>query len=408
MTQKMVVRGAYGIYTGSLRYNYVQTNGPFAPVESYTNQATPGVGNGALYSLPNPFPAAGQANILTITGYNVNYHAPYTQNWNLGVEREIPGNWGVSATYRGVHAVGLPYVTNLNALAASTTPFSQSRLPHPTLGAINYIVNGADDEYNAVIAQVTHPFTKGIYFVAAYTHAWAYTDAPTASNAVGFAGADDQAAYTPEYALNVSRDWGRDSTNPSNDFISSYVIDLPIGRGKRIAGNANKIVNGVIGNWSFSGAVSWRSGWFFTPLLNGVDPGNIGSTASRRPSLVPGCDPYSGARNVHGLWFNPSCFTTPAAGQLGNVAPGSLTGPGAWTVIMNPFKDFPLNSVREGMTLRIGAEIFNLFNHPVYGLPNNNLASSAAGKITSIVAPRGSGNDYSGSRSMIFSARFIF
>ena len=98
----MVVRGAYGIYTGSLRYNYVQTNGPFAPVESYTNVATPGVGSGAQYSMPDPFPAVGQANILTINGYSTNYHAPYTQNWNIGVERQLPGNFGVSATYRGV------------------------------------------------------------------------------------------------------------------------------------------------------------------------------------------------------------------------------------------------------------------------------------------------------------------
>jgi outer membrane receptor protein involved in Fe transport len=408
LTHTMVLRGGYGIYTGNLRYNYVQTNGPFAPVESYTNQATPGVGSGALYSMPNPFPAMGQANILTITGYNVHYHAPYTQNWNVSLERELPGNWGLSASYRGVHAVGLPYVTNLNAVQASTVPFSQSRLPYPKLGNINYIINGADDKYNAVIVQTQHPFTKGMYFVAAYTYSHAYTDAPTASSAVGFAGADDQAAYTPEYTFNVQRDWGRDSTNPAQDFIGSYVVELPFGHGKRFAGEANKVVNSVIGNWSFSGAVSWRSGWFFTPVLNGVDPGNIGNTASRRPNLVPGCDPYGGAQNIHALWFNPSCFTTAPNGQLGDVAPGSLTGPGAWTVIMNPFKDFPLDSVREGMKLRFGAEIFNLFNHPVYGVPNTNLSSPTAGLITSIAPPRGSGNDYSGSRSIIFTMRFIF
>jgi hypothetical protein len=408
LTDKTVVRGGYGIYTGNLRYNYVQTNGPFAPVESYTNQPTPGVGEGALYSMPDPFPTVGQANIQTINGYSPNYHAPYTQNWNVGLERQLPGNWGLSATYRGIHALELPYVTNLNAVQASATPFTQSRLPYPTLGAINYIVNGADDEYNAVMFQVTHPFSSGIYFVAAYTHAIAYTDAPTASSAVGFSGADDQAAYTPEYTYDLSRDWGRDSTNPRNDFISSFVVDLPVGQGKRFAGNANKIVNGIIGDWSFSGAVSYRSGWFFTPVLNGVDVGNIGNTASRRPDRVSGCNPYTGERQVSGLWFNPACFTVPANGALGNVAPGSLEGPGASTVIFNPFKDFPLASVHEGMRLRIGAEIFNIFNHPVYGVPNANLSSPSVGKITSIGAPRGSGNDYSGSRSIIVTGRLIF
>jgi hypothetical protein len=60
------------------------------------------------------------------------------------------------------------------------------------------------------------------------------------------------------------------------------------------------------------------------------------------------------------------------------------------------------------MRLRFGAEIFNLFNHPVYANPNANLSSPTAGKITGISAPRGSGNDYSGSRSIILTARFIF
>jgi hypothetical protein len=408
LMDKTVLRGGYGIYTGNLRYNYVQTNGPFAPVESYTNVATPGVGQGAQYAMPDPFPAVGAANILTINGFNVNYHAPYTQNWNLSLEHEFPGNWGVSAIYRGIHAVGLPYVTNLNAVEASSTPFSQSRLPYPTLGAINYIVNGAGDSYNAMMFQVTHPFSHGVHFVAAYTHARAYTNAPTASGAVGFAGADDQAAYTPEYTFDLSRDWGRDSTNPSDDLISSFVVDIPVGHGKKFLGGANKVVNAFIGDWSFSGAYSFRSGWFFTPVLNGVDVGNIGNTASRRPDKVAGCDPYSGQRNVNDLWFNPACFVAPAAGQLGNAAPGSLEGPGASTVIFNPFKDFPLDSIREGMRLRFGAEIFNLFNHPVYGVPTANLSSPAAGKITAIAPPRGSGNDYSGSRSIIITGRLIF
>jgi hypothetical protein len=124
--------------------------------------------------------------------------------------------------------------------------------------------------------------------------------------------------------------------------------------------------------------------------------------------LVPGCNPYGGARNVHGLWFNPDCFIAPPAGQLGDDALGSLTGPGAWTLILNPFKDFPLNSIREGMKLRIGADIFNVLNHPVYGVPNTNLSSPSVGTISSIAAPRGSGNDESGSRAMIFTMRFIF
>jgi hypothetical protein len=397
-----VVRGGYGIYNGAALFNSLQLTGPFAITSNFTNVASTTSGTGALYSLPDPFPAAtAYAPFSALEAISPHYRVPYSQDWNLTFEREVARNWGLELTYRGTKSTQLLWNENLNQVVASTTPFSTAEQPYPSLSTYYYIANGANDHYDAALIQVTHPWTNGLYMTATYTKEYSDT------TAVGSTFAVDQSAPAPEYAYNRQRDYGRNPPFPTNDFILNFRDDLQVGKGKRLLPNANRFENAVFGNWEWVGSFSWRSGWFFTPVLNGVDPGNLGNTSSRRASLVPGCNPLEGERNVHGLWYNPACYTTPPAGQLGNEAPDSLTGPGAWVLNFNPYKDFPLG-FREGAKLRVGANIFNILNHPVYGTPNTNLNSTTAGHITATSYPRGTSNQLTGDRAFIFDVRIIY
>src|SRR5581483_4460983 len=324
LMSKTVLRGGYGIYNSAVRFGSLQTGGPFAITENFINVKSPGSASGALYALPNPFPGTSQtASVASATGWSLDYRPAYSQNWNLTLERELFKNWGVKASYRGVKNSQLLWLQNLNALPASTIPFSKDRRPYPNLQTVGYVSNGGNSWYEGFDLNITHPLTSGTFITAQYTRSWS-GGLPSASYT------DDQTVATPEDAFNLRRDYGPDTGWPTNDFILSWVSELPVGRGKRFGNTSNKVANAVLGNWSLSGAFSWRSGLFFNPLLNGVDVGNIGVTSSRRPELVSGCDPYAGGRNIHGQWFNPACFTTPQAGQLGNVRVNSLVGPGAW------------------------------------------------------------------------------
>lgn len=401
LASNMVLRGGWGIYNSAVRFGSLQTGGPFAITETFINEKASNR-TGAVYALPNPFPVESKtASVASANGFSLDYRPAYSQNWNITLERQLFKNWGLKSSYRGVKNSQLLWLQNLNAIAPSTTAFTQSRRPYPNLQTVGFVSNGGNSWYEGFDIGVTHPLASGVFITAQYTRSWS-GGLPSAAYT------DDQTIATPENAFDLRRDYGPDSGWPTNDFILSWVSELPFGRGKRFANSGNKFLNGVIGNWSLSGAFSWRSGLFFTPVLNGVDVGNIGGTNNRRPSLAAGCDPYAGRRNVHTSWFNPGCFVSPAPGELGNVRVNSLVGPGAWQINFSPFKEFPLGFIREGARIQIGANMVNVLNHPVYNRPISNLTAPTAGLITSTTYARGLNHDAVGPRSVIFEGRIIF
>lgn len=405
----MVVRGGYGVYIG-IPIGQLQVAGPFAVTENFINALSPNSPSGALYAFPNPFPpTVGASNVASINAFDKDIRDPYSQNWNLTLERRLVGNWAGRITYQGVKTTQLLWTQNLNSVVASAQPFSQSRRPYPGLQNVNFTQNGANDRYHAMVLGLSHPLAKGIFLDTAYTYNHSKTTAPSS-----FLQEKGQSAYTPEYAYDRDRDAARSPLYTAHDFIANFAVDLPFGEGHRLGGGwsntygaPGKFLNAIAGNWSFVGVFSWISGKYFTPTLQGVDPGNLGATSGRRPDLVPGCDPTAG-QGVHGLWFNPRCYTVPPAGQLGNVKINSLQGPASWVLNLSPYKEFPLRFLREGTKLRIGAYIYNILNHPVYGRPTSNLNSLLAGKITGTAVARSANTQFSGQRQFAFDMRIIF
>jgi len=404
LTNKTVLRGGYGLYNGASRFVPLQAFGPYVISETFTNEVRRGSATGALYAWPNAFPTStNTATISTATGFSTDYKESRTHNYNFTIEHEVLPNWGLLATYRGTANRGLLWSRDLNAIPASGTPFSQSRRPYPQLSTLPFVENGGTSGYQGLEFRLTHPWIKGLYSSISFTTQWSGGLYPSF-----FANAD-QVVFSPEYAFDRDRDKTAMAQDfPRYDLIVPYVWELPVGRGKRFANNANSILNGVIGNWSFSGAFSWRSGLAFTPTWSGVDFSNTGRVGGR-PDLVAGCDPYAGAKDVHGLWFNPACFAQPAQGTNGNVQINSLNGPGAYIVLFNPWKEFPLNFIREGTKIQIGANIVNLLNNPAYGLPTATINNVNAGKILATGSARAlCCHDSVGQRKFVIDMKFIF
>jgi hypothetical protein len=59
--------------------------------------------------------------------------------------------------------------------------------------------------------------------------------------------------------------YARDTTVPQHEIRFNWLLDLPVGKGKRIAGNARGVLNQVIGGWQLSGLGRWNTNWNVLP-----------------------------------------------------------------------------------------------------------------------------------------------
>jgi hypothetical protein len=199
---------------------------------------------------------------------------------------------------------------------------------------------------------------------------------------------------------------------PTDDFRVNFAYDLPFGDGRTFGsdlrnryGAAGSVLDRIIGGWSVTGYYTWRSGYAFTPTYTGFDPGNI-DQFSGRPDVVPGCKIYTGGGySATTPYLNESCFTIPANGTLGNAKVGSLVGPHAQMLTIDPYKEFRLPRW-ESAKLQVGANIWNIFNHPVYGPPTGVINSPTGALLRSddVIF----NTEYFEAREFTFNAKFIF
>lgn len=406
-----VIRGGYGVYQGNELFAALQTGGPFAITQSFTNSLV----NGApQYSFPNPFPAGTGPIAGAATGSSVsnNFRPEYDQAWNLTVEKQLWPRWGLRVSYMGNQATQAPYSFNANTPPLNTTAFLQSNRPYPLFQSITDVVNGANSRYNALQLLLHHPMANGMDMQISYTEQRGTNDMG-GGGPTGFTRDDTPSSI--DYAYNRNRDYGRNASWPWHEFDANWVYNLPFGHGRRWGSNlesryksAGWLLDRIFGGWSATGVWDWHSGLFFTPRYTGVDPGNI-DQFSGRANVVPGCKIYTGNKlGAQSPYINLNCFTIPANGTLGNAQINSLTGPSDWVVTLDPYKEFHIPRWDRG-TIRVGANIYNLFNHPAYGPQYSNIGiiNSPTGAFLNGTEVRRD-TEYYETREFVFNARFMF
>jgi len=170
-----------------------------------------------------------------------------------------------------------------------------------------------------------------------------------------------------------------------NNFTSTAIWDIPLGRGRMFLSDAPKVVNGLLGRWTVSGVFRMPGGTPFLPFI--TDPNKLGGTLFNRvvrPDIVPGVPlrnplwrrdcPVGSSAPPSGCepFINPAAFMRPVKGQLGN-APRSLD-------IRSPrqeFFDFSLSkdfgwpfAGKEGRRINFRVDLINAFNHPNFRFNN--------------------------------------
>jgi hypothetical protein len=402
LTDKLVLRSGYGIFYGG------QENGPFSnpspgfnppyfDSQAFAPPCSAASANPAgldcsisaansglpLNVLADGFPANSLTDPNTPNLYSLDPHlvTPYTQQWHMGLEYQLPhdtvlevsygGSRGLKlfAFYNGNQAVPTPDATQAtaprrpanNAAPGAPGPCSVATPDNcnPALDTtIGTFRSNTQSNYNSLQVRLEKRFSHGLQYEAAYTFAHALDNASSASlGSVNNGDFQDQRFPNANYS-NADFD-------VRHRFVFSYVYDLPFGRGRMIAKNASGVVNQILGNWQMSGVFSAATGNYYTAtdivsVANADCGGTVGFNCAR-PNLVgnPNATPC-----VPGTLFNTCAFAhNDVQGTFGNAGRNIIQGPGYKTWDTSLVKQFP---IREQMHLEFRAEFFNILNHVNY------------------------------------------
>jgi len=379
---KTVVRAGYGFaydafsqdfFAGQIPYTSLNAGPLFndigprpvsynvAPIASLTVSLGPCAGlqipvpNSSPAGCADPvFPAAGfgPQDVFTV---DQRLRTPYVQNYNLNIEQQLGTRSAVSVAYVGSAGRKLFRFVDLNQgnPTTGTRPLSAAGLPYYYV--LDFL-SSAISNYNSLQVRLnTHDF-HGLTSTVNYTYSHSID---TASDGQDYAPFQAQ----PDNSFNIGRERGNSGFDVRQRLSWLWAYKLP----------SASSMKWLTGGWEVSGVVSLATGMPFTPL----DFSNYNNSGEfyERPDLIG--NPFAGTSSPTNF-LNLSAFAAPCTNP--NVAAGSCTsgahfGSAARNGFYGPhYRNFDLSfsketHITEQMSLRLGFDFFNVFNHPNFANP---------------------------------------
>lgn len=341
----------------------------------------------------------------------------YVEAYHLSVQQQLPMKATLEVAYVGNHGVHVAALEDLNQArlctqaeinaGACTSTGSASLLNRRPIGNFTDILtesNAGFLTYNSLQTKLERRFGNGIYLINSFTY----------SQAINNVSADLETQNGDAAVVNIANvagDRGPSGYNqPLND-TTSFIADLPVGRGRRFGSGMPLWADELVGGWQLTGINSVTSG---VPInLTYTANGNqVVSTTSSvyalRPNLtgpvsaVYGSTRTKGASSLGG-YFNPAGVAGPTGAQLfGTMARNSLRGPAYGQFDLAAHKKFVVPGY-ERANLEFRLEAFNVLNATNYISPGTNIGTVSA---SGVLAPNASFGTFSGSTS-VFPARQV-
>ena len=350
--------------------NTIQNNGLNTAVPTVT-AADPlqfGGGGGLVYPI-NDFSQVSQWMV------DPNFQTPVFDQWNVGIQRELPGNMTLDANYVGSNGRHEDWGPTLNVPPPGPGD-QQSRRPYPYMLQQWFDQSVGDSRYNALQVTVQEHANHGLTFMAAYTLAHANAD-----------GCNLGASCESQNPYNKKSDYGTSDLNEANVFSVAFTAASPFDR------SPNKLVANLAGGWALNGILQETSGQPYQVNAGG-DPLNVGCCLTERMNVS------GNTSGPHTLkeWFNTSAFTAPTNYTYGNEKVNSLNGQHFNDVDMSLFRDFHIG-LGEERYFEFRAETYNLFNNVVWSNPDSGSTDANYGQIT---------GQRNGSRQLQMALKFFY
>lgn len=353
---KTSVRAGFGLFDDELLPKYYFFSGSLDP--PFTSRAS---------VISPPFP-----NILanfnsTAVKYNLqttNYDLqnPYALQFNAGIQRVLPGDWVVNAGYSGSRGVHLLRIGEANLSPSTVVDGIKAFQPqlgrlNPNFGSITQRISDAQSFYNALQLSAQKQLSYGLRAQFSYTFSRSVDD----SSGVNSQDFSNGSVYSLDY-YDRKADRGLSNFWAKHVFTGNYSYELPFARGMRGIGGM------LLKGWQVSGITTVQTGHPFSVRMGFNRSGNLNTVTyamNERPSLKPG---YSNNPILGGpdRYWDINAFALPPANQRGNLGRNTLIGPGLVNSDVSLQKVFPINETRR---VEFRAEMFNLANHPNFGVP---------------------------------------
>jgi hypothetical protein len=356
--------------------------------------------------LRNPYPngivqptgsSLGSATLLgqAVAFYDRSNRTPYSGQWNINIQRLLPGNALLEAGYSGSRGLKLYANRQLNQLpdadlalgnnlrtqvpnpfygqitngilSAPTIAMAQLLRPFPQFDTVTSdLGNWGSSTYNALLVKVEKRYSRGFTFLASYTYS------KLMDNSTGaFAGETLSGGASTQDWNNLKSEWAPSTIDQTQRIVMSGVWEVPLA--KTWKGAPGMLFHG----WQLGAIASFLAGG---PL--GI-VSNVNNTDSQGGGQRPNWTGVSaGIGNpTVSRWFDTSQFSNPPAYAFGNVARtlSDLRSNGVKNIDLTLSKNF---LITEKFNLQFRAEAFNLTNKEQFAPPGTSLGSPLFGVVS--------------------------
>lgn len=334
-------------------------NQPTASSATPTVQAQDPFGS----STSSLFPAATPFNQVSYY-YDPHIKNPYSEQWNLGVERQISESTTLEMNYVGSVSKRLDIGGFYNTALTPGPGNPQSRALFPYIKPTNYDRSIGSANYNAFQFSLNQRSYHGLTYQVAYT--WSKSMNVASDGWFGVEGGIPQDPYHPS----ANGGYSVAGTDLTNVLSVSTLYQVPVGKGQSFS-TGNAVMDYVLGNWQLNNIFLARSGMPFTPVTSG-DIANTGNGGTYETLNVVG-NPNNIAHRTAAKWFNTAAYVVPPGYTFGTAGRNSLRSAGYWNLDTSLFRQFPLGG--ENRRLEFRAESFNLLNNVILGTPISNMST---------------------------------
>jgi Carboxypeptidase regulatory-like domain len=345
------------------------------------------------------------------TVVNLNFREPYTESWNLSVQRSLPFKFVAEAAYVGNHGVDLPTVYNLNAATLPSPTATQKNQPlfglYGLTGNIALKFMGTSSNYHALQAKLDRKFSSGLLMTTAYTYSKALGYVNDGSNTI-----NSTVGGLQTYIGSIRRNYAPLAFDRRHTIVQSLIYELPFGKSKPLLNSG--VGSKILGGWQVSTLLT---------LMTGLPLNITGGSTLNAPGNIQSPDMVGQFVILHGVgpapagsvgqpWFDvtpsnfvngvPQCrgpFCQSAIGVLGDAPRRAFSGPGLFNLDASVFRRIP---IKERINLEFRADALSVTNTPQFDKPNQGFSTNTSSNFGYIT------NTIGGNRTVQLGAKLTF